>query len=337
MWTSPNDLPVGSRPGTRLMPQGFFVRGMAFALDTFLISSLATSVARLRGISLTELGVCVFIALVAYYVVAEGFFGTSLGKRMFGLRVVRLEDGRPCGIWAALVRNVVRLVDNVFFSLPGLVAIIMSPRCQRLGDRAAKTVVVSEVPEAILRAMNGMQRAAQPGAAPTDQGDVIDVDGAVVAEETLVSCPMCEAPVGIDEIVCPHCHRYVNPVTLLGEAEDLAPAPQLYACDRGHRFDAVWRLVLAGDGDSLARVRDAVSGWSPSERRLAVAMFDEDRDARSLPFVDLMADDPDAAVSALARDVGERVRASVRTSTAGRALVVIDDDSQASGDVVRDA
>jgi uncharacterized RDD family membrane protein YckC len=85
----------------------------------------------------------VVLALVGfvYYVCCEVLAGGTLGKRVLGLRVV---DGRGNSIaWgAAIVRNVLRIVDGLFFYLVGAVAIWSSPDRQRLGDRAAHTYVV---------------------------------------------------------------------------------------------------------------------------------------------------------------------------------------------------
>ena len=78
---------------------------------------------------------------VGYYVVSEATTGMTVGKGIVGIRVVG-EDGRHVTIGAALVRNLVRIVDALFFYLVGFVFAAMSPRQQRLGDRAAHTVVV---------------------------------------------------------------------------------------------------------------------------------------------------------------------------------------------------
>ena|SRR5436309_989159 len=77
----------------------------------------------------------------AYYVIAEAVFGQTLGKRVAGLRVVD-EEGYQIGLGAALVRNLLRLVDGLFFYLVAAVSVWVSPKGQRLGDRAAHTCVV---------------------------------------------------------------------------------------------------------------------------------------------------------------------------------------------------
>jgi uncharacterized RDD family membrane protein YckC len=72
---------------------------------------------------------------------AEGRFGTSPGKRLLGLRVLGV-DLAPCGFGRALLRNVLELVDAVFGYAVGLGLIALTPNQQRLGDLAARTVVV---------------------------------------------------------------------------------------------------------------------------------------------------------------------------------------------------
>jgi uncharacterized RDD family membrane protein YckC len=78
---------------------------------------------------------------VGYYVVCEAATGATLGKRMVGIRVVG-EDGEHVSFGAALVRNLLRLVDALFFYFVGFIFALLSTRGQRLGDRAAHTIVV---------------------------------------------------------------------------------------------------------------------------------------------------------------------------------------------------
>jgi uncharacterized RDD family membrane protein YckC len=78
---------------------------------------------------------------VGYYIVCEAATGATLGKRMVGIRVVGV-DGEQVTLAAAVVRNVLRLVDALFFYLVGFIFALLSTRGQRLGDRAAHTIVV---------------------------------------------------------------------------------------------------------------------------------------------------------------------------------------------------
>jgi uncharacterized RDD family membrane protein YckC len=320
----------GSRPGTVLVPQGPLTRGPAFLIDTFLVS---LPVALVLGAQ-AQLTTLILVSLVAeffYFSLCEGVFGTTLGKRVFGLRVVRAADGRTCGPFAAVIRTLLRLVDNILLSLPGITFIVSSPRRQRLGDRAARTLVVSEVPEQLLAMFGGM-----PGPGATSADDLmkrlnefaqqqqtaagaqpvtvtIQPDGTIAlgtpadAAGGAVPCPFCDEPMSADEIVCRHCDHYVNQVSAHGDTEDMAPLPELYSEDRNLRFDAVWRLVFAGDAETLQAVHEAVAAWPQADRLLAVHMFSEVGDSRPVAFLEAMTQDPDSAVVALARDVGERL------------------------------
>jgi uncharacterized RDD family membrane protein YckC len=81
-----------------------------------------------------------------YYGLSELLLrGQTLGKRMSGIRVVRL-DGFALEPGGILVRNIFRVIDH----LPPLwVVPLVSKKSQRLGDMVAGTVVVSDKPEAI--------------------------------------------------------------------------------------------------------------------------------------------------------------------------------------------
>jgi uncharacterized RDD family membrane protein YckC len=78
---------------------------------------------------------------LGYYIVCEALVGMTVGKRLVGIRVVA-EDGEHAGLGPAVIRNLLRLVDGLFFYLVGAVFALTSPRGQRLGDRAAGTLVV---------------------------------------------------------------------------------------------------------------------------------------------------------------------------------------------------
>ena len=78
---------------------------------------------------------------VGYYIVCEAATGATLGKRIVGIRVLG-EDGEQVTFGAAVVRNLLRLVDALFFYLVGVLFALTSARGQRLGDRAAHTIVV---------------------------------------------------------------------------------------------------------------------------------------------------------------------------------------------------
>jgi len=82
-----------------------------------------------------------FLITYGYYIAFEGLVGATFGKMFMGLQVVG-DDGQPCGLGKAAVRNVLRIVDGFFFWIPGLVCMLVTPKHQRIGDMAAGTLVV---------------------------------------------------------------------------------------------------------------------------------------------------------------------------------------------------
>ena len=94
------------------------------------------------GVNITGNAFWILLGLaVGYYIACEAATGMTLGKRMVGIRVVG-EDGDRLTVGAAVVRNLLRLIDALFFYLVGGLFALTSSRGQRLGDRAAHTVVV---------------------------------------------------------------------------------------------------------------------------------------------------------------------------------------------------
>lgn len=148
---------LGLRPAKRLEPAGIALRFVAVLLDAIVVFfPLGILVGLMTGGGYAESGpggsnagvelggdvtlLLLFLGL-CYYVLCEALTGMTVGKRIVGIRVVE-EDGTHVGFGAAVVRNLLRLVDGLFFYLVGALFAFTSPQGQRLGDRAAHTVVV---------------------------------------------------------------------------------------------------------------------------------------------------------------------------------------------------
>ena len=102
----------------------------------------------------------VFGGLFIYYMVLEGIFSASVGKLVFRMRVTMADGSRPSGT-AVLVRNLVRLPEAWLLYLPAGISCLAGPRRQRLGDHAARTVVVRRRPASSAVAIPGSPP--QPG------------------------------------------------------------------------------------------------------------------------------------------------------------------------------
>jgi uncharacterized RDD family membrane protein YckC len=160
---------LGSRLSARLID---FLLQLVLAGIVLLIVGLI-----LTGISgSTELGFgagagFAFFAMLFYDALYEAYReGQTPGKKRLGIRVLG-DGGEPVSFRAALVRNVMRLIDEVFtLFLGALVSIVRSPRNQRLGDMAAGTIVVgvggAEAGEEISSTALGSELTVSLGAIP---------------------------------------------------------------------------------------------------------------------------------------------------------------------------
>ena len=104
-----------------------------------------------------------FILPLLYFFLLEGLWdGYTVGKKVMGIKVVK-EDGSPCTLGASVIRNLLRIIDSFFYYAVGFIFMASSDRRQRLGDRVAGTVVVTDTPRT-QGAPAGMQHGQQPPA-----------------------------------------------------------------------------------------------------------------------------------------------------------------------------
>jgi uncharacterized RDD family membrane protein YckC len=108
------------------------------------------------GATIGGVGVLTSIALFyyGYFGVLESVMGGQTpGKRALHVRVIR-ADGGAIAATESMLRNLVRLVDTSVFGIGALV-IFASSRSQRLGDMAARTIVVRDAPQVALHMASG--------------------------------------------------------------------------------------------------------------------------------------------------------------------------------------
>jgi len=99
------------------------------------------------GVGTALFAMAAFVALYLYNVLFEVLAaGRTPGKRFSHLRVVR-GGGAPVDLPASAIRNLVRLLDALPGAyLVGILSILLTKRNQRLGDLAAGTLVIRELP-----------------------------------------------------------------------------------------------------------------------------------------------------------------------------------------------
>jgi uncharacterized RDD family membrane protein YckC len=85
-----------------------------------------------------------FVASIGYAFGLEATRGATPGKRLMRIKVVRADGGSPIGWTASIVRNLLRIVDGIACYLVGYLVASSSPQRQRIGDKAAGTIVVRQ-------------------------------------------------------------------------------------------------------------------------------------------------------------------------------------------------
>jgi uncharacterized RDD family membrane protein YckC len=137
-------------------------RFLALAIDTLvqaggvLVLASVAFVASLLGVTGASIAgtwalagavILMFLLYYGYYALFEMLWnGQTPGKRAIRLRVIT-TSGRPISAYDAILRNLLRIVDQLpgIYTV-GLLSIFFTERNQRLGDLAADTVVVHEQP-----------------------------------------------------------------------------------------------------------------------------------------------------------------------------------------------
>jgi uncharacterized RDD family membrane protein YckC len=134
-----------------LLPAGPISRFAAWAIDCvciIIIYIVLTIVTRLASIVSSDIAsamsaIIFFVISLGYGIFLEWrFHGRTIGKYLFSLRVMDAE-GFGLTLSQVIIRNLLRVVDllPICYLVGGAVSVI-TPKCQRLGDLAANTVVV---------------------------------------------------------------------------------------------------------------------------------------------------------------------------------------------------
>jgi uncharacterized RDD family membrane protein YckC len=132
-------------------------RSAAYLIDCFILAiasqilvNLVFAVAMLPvgpewGVAIS--GLLAFTIINGYFILFEWLLsGQTPGKRLVGIRVIKV-GGYSLRFFDVLLRNLMRFVDflPVFYGV-GVASLLMTSRCQRLGDLVAGTFVVNQDP-----------------------------------------------------------------------------------------------------------------------------------------------------------------------------------------------
>ena len=142
---------IGSRFLAVAIDTGIQAIAMALAIASLAVLATVTGAAS-PSVKWMLSGLILF-----WFLLDTGYFaffeavrnGQTPGKRVIGLRVID-EGGGPVTVYAAILRNLLRVADQlpVIYGV-GIFSILITARQQRLGDLAGGTVVVHERVEPI--------------------------------------------------------------------------------------------------------------------------------------------------------------------------------------------
>nr|WP_309099874.1 RDD family protein [Fredinandcohnia onubensis] len=141
-----------SRPVTNVKPRyaGFWMRFWAYLLDLVVIGSinriLIYPAFRALDIPLSDsdmfsaTSIATAIVFYLYFVLMTKFFSQTLGKMVFGIKVVTLEE-RPLTWMTVLFRELIgRYISKLFFI--GYLIVAFLPKKQGIHDLLSDTTVI---------------------------------------------------------------------------------------------------------------------------------------------------------------------------------------------------
>lgn len=177
-----------------IYPAEVITRGLARIIDSFVINLVIATVliaimmvffdslSSWVGISIVL--IVIFSANYGYHLFFNMLMGTTPGKRIFGLAIMS-ADGGPASFRQYAAREFIGLGE---FQMTGgaaaVIAALISPRAQRLGDLAANTIVVHTKAGPMVGTSRPFFWQAPPGSEPLLAG--MDISGLTPEEITQI-------------------------------------------------------------------------------------------------------------------------------------------------------
>lgn len=124
-------------------PVGVGPRAVAIIIDTLIALVVIVPLSFVVGYETGAQGLLGLLVL-AYFVVMEATQGGTIGKKVMKLTIVKQQDGSAISWKESIIRNLLRIIDGLFFYLVGAIIVWVTKSKQRLGDLAASTIVVKK-------------------------------------------------------------------------------------------------------------------------------------------------------------------------------------------------
>ena len=123
----------------------YFIIFILLIIFDYLFSPLLRDNQRSSSLTTAIFVLLQFVLITFYHLFFEFLWnGQTPGKRLLGLRVTQI-NGMPLTAGGAIVRNLLRLFDFLpLFYAVGMISLFATKHTQRLGDLAARTIVVRE-------------------------------------------------------------------------------------------------------------------------------------------------------------------------------------------------
>ena len=211
-----------------LAPAGIGSRFLALALDTLIQVVLYVAIILLAIwlgpiIQLKWLptawvgGIAIFLVFCVYwgYFAAFEIFwhGQTPGKRAAGIRVVK-DTGRPITAIEGIGRNLMRLIDGLFFYVVGIGSVMLSSQNKRLGDYVAGTIVIHDKPTSEVKPdwnfSQATEAAFRPELSNVSEQDLIvietflhrrlDLEGMVRLNTAIRLCELIQLKIGLTKL-----------------------------------------------------------------------------------------------------------------------------------------
>lgn len=120
--------------------------GLAAYIVIAIVSGIIGAVSDTLGALVAGLLYLVVAAYYFYILYMTGQRGASPGKRVMGLKVVKLADGQVLGGGMGIVRGLAHIVDQIICYI-GYLFPLWDPMRQTLADKIIGTVVLSDQPK----------------------------------------------------------------------------------------------------------------------------------------------------------------------------------------------
>lgn len=162
-----------------LHPAGFWIRCLAYALDWAVRCAVVFGLWLVANFLYSGIAGAVFLIGLfvlewfypVYFEVWQG--GQTIGKKVLKIKVIN-DDGTPVGFAAALIRNLLRVVDLLpACYAAGVLTSLCNRRFKRVGDLAAGTLVVYTNPVRPSPALEAVGSRPVPEGLSTDEQRVL--------------------------------------------------------------------------------------------------------------------------------------------------------------------